>query len=286
MADSMTGYGSAALVVEGRSFEAVIRTINSKHFKLKVTAPAYLADHEIAWQKALKNAFLRGMVTLSIKELPTREGCSIDEVAVQSYYQALARLAKELGASCEGLFCYALSALPKQPLGNSSQEVMVQEGLKELVKKTIKACQASRAQEGAALTKQLQSALLLLQKKVDEIAVHLPRRKVALDQRLAKKIALYKGNLDAVAWKQEIVHCLEKIDIEEERVRLAYHLGYFNSTLKKQGAVGKKLLFIAQELLRELNTMGVKAQDAPLQHSIVEMKEIVEQLKEQVQNLL
>lgn len=290
MLQSMTGYGEVTLENGDLYLHITLKTLNSKYLDIQFNLPRLLSSHENKWRKYLSKYLLRGSVTLDVK-YRTKENplhALIHERLVKACYHTLYRIAQELDTTTDVLG-HALDITRNAEYNVARTLTEAEVGIiSELIEKAVKKCLESRMKEADELVKQLMSCLEVLRVKLGEVEDHTPKRSSALRARLNEKLALRDSSstVDTPRWEQEILYYLEKMDIEEEKTRLQSHLVYFERTLQMEGAVGKKLSFIAQEIGRELNTIASKAQDSVLQHMVVDMKQALEQIKEQVQNLV
>jgi len=281
---SMTGYGEASLEDNTCYIHTTIKTINNKYLDIQATLPKGLIQRENTWRKRFKTHLKRGTVLFEItyltKQYPVKN--LINKNLVKGCYQELNKLANELGAQTD-LLSYALQTSqtiipPIEPSISKNQVVAIEKTVQE----ALEACVNTRKKEATQLYKQLLNCLQTLHDKLAELEERLPERNLALRNKLKEKMALKSEVCDVTPLQPE----QEILDVEEEKIRIKSHLAFFQQTLSQSGVVGRKLLFIAQEIGRELNTIASKAQDSILQHIVVEMKLALEQAKEQLQNLV
>ncbi len=288
MLQSMTGYGEATQQTTNLYIHVTIKTLNSKYLDIQFNQPKTLTSQEATWRKLLGKHLQRGNITFSVTYLSKSANpvVTLNKPLLKNYYHTLSALAKELQATTD-LFQHALNApevIQRHPPTPLSEANLLQ--VKQVVQQTLAQCVASREIEGKFLRTQLTECLSILHTKLAQIVAYTPKRTAALRARLEEKLTLRKELVDANRWEQEVLYYLEKLDIKEEEVRLQSHLTYFSQVMQQTGKIGKKLSFIGQEIGRELNTIGSKVQDANLQHLVVQMKEILSQMKEQVQNIV
>ncbi|MFZ9044659.1 MAG: YicC/YloC family endoribonuclease [Cyclobacteriaceae bacterium] len=288
---SMTGFGSAEATTDIYSLRAEIKTLNSKFFDPVLKVPKEFSNWELDIKSELEKVLKRGKVSLSIEftskgdeVVPVR----INEPLFNVYYKSFSNLAHEQGASENELFKLALHSPNVIVPRDDFADVISPEELLAVVTASAEKCQEFRIKEGGRLQ-------LALQESIDTIAVQLemiktldPKRIAAIRSRIEKSIGDLKQQikLDENRFEQELIYYIEKLDISEEKVRLASHLDYFREVMSEDESNGKKLGFISQEIGREINTIGSKANDAEIQRAVVNMKEALEKIKEQVLNVI
>jgi uncharacterized protein (TIGR00255 family) len=291
----MTGFGRAGFQVGELAFEVELRSVNHRYLDARVRLPRLLAGFEADVRARLQARLGRGKVDLSVTS-PGAAGpaprVEIDLAAARHYLQAAAELraseglAGELGVAellaLPGVARFVEPELPAESL---------REGLERAVDAALDAADAMRAREGAALECDLRERLSRVEALADAIASRADTVQRAVRERLrrrAEQLAQETGLFDEARLHQEIVLAADRLDIAEELVRLRSHVEQFRRVLDDAGPgkpVGRRLDFLLQEFAREANTVGSKASDAPVAHSIVELKTEIERLREQVQNL-
>jgi uncharacterized protein (TIGR00255 family) len=289
----MTGFGIATTETENFTATAEIRSLNSKFMDLFLKLPKEFSDKDIEVRNLINTQLERGKVSFSleIKEKGTVNvsKLSINEDLLKEYYQQLQHAALFVGANEDDLFKYALS-MPKVIDTDQGQSNNLEEwqSLLKMIHQAIAKCQEFRMAEGKVLAEKFSSYVTKIRTLLDRIEELDPLRIENIKNRI-------KGNLnefipvdqiDKNRFEQELIYYIEKLDISEEKVRLKSHLDYFIETMTAADANGKKLGFISQEIGREINTIGSKVNDAQMQRSVVEMKEELEKIKEQVLNIL
>ena len=307
---SMTGYGKAESQMENTKIVVELRGLNSKSLDLSTRMAPQLRNKELEIRTIINQRFERGKVDLSIQlesvritagETPASpvDVCAlgmaftpINKEAFAYYYKELRSLQAELGMAEEGLTSAILrlpDVLRVQEEGSISEEQWAV--VKETLMRAIDHFIAFRTQEGASLER-------MFTEKLDGIAALLAEVEPYEKSRVEKIRGRLFGNLEQLSeetrqkvdmnrLEQEMIYYLEKLDINEEKVRLRNHIQYFRETMQGNGSgVGKKLGFIAQEMGREINTLGSKSNQSEMQIIVVKMKDILEQIKEQVLNVL
>lgn len=288
---SMTGFGNAKGHFQGREIVIEIRCINSKINDFRLKMPNSYRQHELDLRKILNDKVIRGKLDLSISvdSSGVEEEFILNKSLFLNFYQQIQQLSSEIELHQSDL----LNAILKFPNVITAQETLIAPELYaftvELLMEAIEKLNDFRSIEGAIITNdmvlRIQHILDFLQ-KVESLD---PERIKALKEKLQKSI---QTNLDAESidrnrFEQEILYYLERIDITEEKVRLKQHCDYFLEELNKKGNIkARKLNFISQEIGREINTLGSKAQYSPIQKLVVNMKDELEKIKEQMANIL
>ena len=287
----MTGYGLAVKDFATAKYTVEIKSLNSKFLELSLKLPKSFSDKELVLRNECSKQIERGKVNVSITvEYPENlsKSASINQSLLKQYYNQLKSVATELGDPGSNLLQLALN-FPE--VIQYEDDVISDEEWKVLLKTFNDAMlnfQSFRSDEGNVLQKDLTlriSNILASLKKVEERE---PNRIPAIRERLKQLLDEYIGkeNVDQNRFEQELIFYIDKLDITEEKIRLRSHCDYFHETLQSPDANGKKLGFISQEIGREINTMGSKANDAQIQQIVVEMKEELEKIKEQLLNVL
>lgn len=292
MIRSMTGFGVATAENDKITVKAEVKSLNSKFMDLSLRLPREFADREIECRNYLTSTVERGKVSANVEiqyKADPRSNVIVREELVRTYYNKLSTLADQLGTTREGLYTYILQ-LPNVVENDTSAKDNTEEW--QLVFKTFKEaiqkCDAFRVAEGKTLREKFLEYLNNIEaylKKVEELD---PLRIANLRTRISAQFEEYKINesVDKNRFEQELIYYIEKLDISEEKVRLKSHLDYFRQTMDSEESNGKKLGFIAQEIGREINTIGSKANEAEIQRSVVCMKDELEKIKEQVLNII
>jgi uncharacterized protein (TIGR00255 family) len=291
MLHSMTGYGRAELTYKDKVILIEVKSLNGKQFDLRLNIPSYLKPFEVEMRNKLNETLFRGSVecSVSVKSNGVAKPVSINTALAKSYYQPIVELANELGIEKENL----LSTLLKLPdVVSSTSEVITEEEwltIAGVLASAIDQLIAHRIEEGKSIEKDLLERVAAIEAQQASIAVHEPNRRNKIKEGLVKLLEQYVGadKYDNNRLEQELIYYIEKIDISEEKVRLTNHCNYFKEVLKeKDPSKGKKLSFILQEMGREINTTGSKANDIEIQKSVILMKDELEKAKEQILNVL
>jgi uncharacterized protein (TIGR00255 family) len=288
---SMTGYGRAELNLNEKTFIVEVKSLNGKQFDLRLNIPSPLKPYEVEIRNRLNETILRGSVecTIQLKSNGVTKPISINKELAKSYYQPIMELADELGITKDNI----LSTLLKMPdVVASTNEVFTEEEWKVLagvLQQAIDLLMKHRAEEGKSIEKDLVERVAAISAQQAIIEKIEPIRRAKVKENLIKQLEQHIGadKYDANRLEQELIYYIEKIDISEERVRLTNHCTYFNSILtEKDPSKGKKLSFILQEMGREINTTGSKANDVDIQKAVILMKDELEKAKEQILNVL
>jgi len=288
---SMTGYGRAEATFKDKTILVEVKSLNGKQFDLRLNIPFMLKPYEVEIRNKLNESLLRGSVesTITIKSNGISKPVTVNKELAKSYYQPIVELADELGIPKENI----LSTLLKMPdVVSSSSEVLTEEEWKQiqdLLQEAIKALMQHRLEEGKSVEKDLLERVAAIEMHQAAIENFEPNRRVKIKEGLVKLLEQHVGpdKYDNNRLEQELIYYIEKIDISEEKVRLNNHCTYFKTVLKEaEASKGKKLSFILQEMGREINTTGSKANDMEMQKSVILMKDELEKAKEQILNVL
>ncbi|MBB5437243.1 uncharacterized protein (TIGR00255 family) [Pedobacter sp. AK017] len=291
MIKSMTGYGLASADHENVKFAVEIKSLNSKFLELNLKLPKAFSDKELLLRNICSKEIERGKVSVSINLERGEEalkGASINAALLSRYYRQLEAINTSLGANSTNL----LQAVLNFPEVISYTEDEVSENdwviLFDTFNKALASFNQFRETEGNVLKTDLELRIKNILEFFGQIEVleplRIPQIRSRLNQFLEENVG--KLNIDQNRLEQELIYYIDKLDITEEKIRLKSHCDYFIETLKSKDANGKKLGFISQEIGREINTMGAKANDAQIQQLVVGMKEELEKIKEQLLNVL
>src|SRR6185437_6608210 len=288
MLQSMTGFGKISARINGKRVDVEIRSLNSKQLDLNLRLPQVYRELEPEIRAYVGNELDRGKVDFFIN-VAGEEGKaknSINKDIVKGYYKELKEMSKLIGEKQE----HYLPLILRLPDVFKTEEVADKKELKEvfgMVQKAVQLVTKFREQEGKALKKDIESHLALVEKKEHEVGNLDAKRMEKVRERLTIKIneIAETKSVDNNRFEQELIYYIEKLDINEERTRLKNHCSYFRQVMNEDKA-GRKLGFISQEIGREINTIGSKANDSDVQRVVVEMKDELEKMKEQLLNIL
>lgn len=285
MIQSMTGFGKSITQIPNKKITVELKSLNSKNFDLNARIPSQYREKELDLRNIISNSLNRGKVDLSIYVEYTGEQTStnLNTEVVKNYMDQLREI---VNASEVELLKMAV----KMPdaLKTERDEIDEEEfkAIEDAVNAALKEINSFRTDEGKALEKDLKLRISNIQKLLEEVIKIDPERVDAVKERLRKGIEEIKEQVDENRLEQELVYYIEKFDITEEKVRLENHLDYFQKTLNTKDSNGRKLAFISQEIGREINTIGSKSNYAPMQQLVVQMKDELEKIKEQILNVL
>lgn len=292
MIKSMTGYGVAGFENDRMTIHVEVRSLNSKFLDLSLRSPRQFSDKEPDIRSMVQQVLDRGKVSLSI-EFVSKEGqdlpVSINEELFQTYYQQFNKLSELVGEKPADLFKLALQA-PNviTSVSGDKEDVDAWDQVKKVISTALDKCEKFRNDEGEVLGQKLNENIQIIREGLESIKILDPIRKDRIKNRIKGHFQqwLEENSFDANRFEQEMIYYFEKIDITEELVRLETHLNYFLKTIDIESAQGKKLGFISQEIGREINTIGSKANDAEIQKHVIRMKDELEKIKEQSLNVL
>lgn len=292
MIKSMTGFGQSTHDDGQVQISTEIKTLNSKFLDLNLRLPKIFADREIEVRNMISEKLERGKVSIVIEYQPYGEKeikQSYNQTLFAAYYDELQKLATSVGANHDKIFEIALNS-PDVIQSKFTEDVSTSQwgAVKTLIQDALKKCDSFRVAEGNVLDKMLRECIDVIRKQLDKLSELDPRRVQKIRDRLKGNVVSFFGEegFDTNRLEQEIIFYIEKLDINEEKVRLKSHLDYFLEMLNESQNNGKKLAFISQEIGREINTIGSKANDADIQKHVVVMKEELEKIKEQLNNVL
>jgi len=287
----MTGYGKAECLLPDKKLTIEIRSLNSKQMDTNARLPSLYKEKELEIRQLISAGLERGKVECSFHYEIAENASSgtINEAVVKAYYEQLYKIAGELGLPTSPELLSTVLRLPDtirtEKAGVEDEEwIKVQEALMQALEKV----QKFRNQEGLSLERDLKERVEAISEKLGKVAPFEASRMDQIRERIGNNLEefLKKDAVDENRFEQELIYYLEKLDISEEKVRLANHCKYFLETMQETAPVGKKLGFISQEMGREINTLGSKANQTEIQKLVVEMKDELERIKEQVLNIL
>ena len=288
MIQSMTGYGKSILQLPTKKVTIEIKSLNSKNLDLNVRIPSYYKEKELTVRKKLASALVRGKIDFSIYVEMTADETStmVNHGVVKEYIQQL-RNVVQTGTSDDVELLKMAIRMP-DALKTEREELDENEWnlINESITIALKEIVQYRVDEAASLEIDFKERITNIKNYLEEVRALDGERVETVKERLKKAIEDLKVDTDENRFEQELIYYLEKLDINEEKVRLANHLDYFLQTLASEDSNGKKLGFIVQEMGREINTTGSKANFAPMQKAVIQMKNELEQIKEQILNVL
>jgi uncharacterized protein (TIGR00255 family) len=292
MIKSMTGFGQATFDDGQSQLNVEIKSLNSKFLDLNLRLPKAFSDREMEVRNMISESLERGKVSVSIEYERHGEDKitqTYNESLFVTYYGELKKLADRVYAPYDNLFQLALNS-PDVIQSGAKEELSeeVWKKGKQLLAEVLKKCDHFRIDEGKVLETMLKNCCANIEQNLEKIKLLDPKRVEKIRERLHNNVSAFFGEegFDKNRLEQEIIFYVEKLDINEEKVRLKSHLDYFVQALKESQSNGKKLGFISQEIGREINTIGSKSNDAEMQKYVVLMKEELEKIKEQLNNVL
>ena len=292
MIQSMTGYGKATVVANNKKITAEIKSLNSKQMDLSVKLPIIYRDIELDLRNGIARDLGRGKVDvfISSENIDNAGASQININMLKSYKAQVENVGQQLNLPEPQDWYSTLFRMPdvfKQDLSTDLVEQAELDAVKQVISQAIAALIEFRNQEGARLYAFFRERIDAIQHLLDSVEPWEVSRVEKIKARIIEQLEqLENVDYDKNRLEQELVFYIEKLDITEEKIRLQNHLNYFIETLDNADRQGKKLGFITQEMGREINTMGSKANQAELQKIVVEMKDNLEQIKEQVLNVL
>jgi uncharacterized protein (TIGR00255 family) len=285
MIQSMTGYGKSIIESPNKKITVEIKSLNSKNMDLNARMPSSYREKELFLRNKISKTLSRGKVDFNLFVELTGESTStvINEAVVKQYMGQLSEIAETSAAELLQMAVRLPDALKTEREEIDEEEF---NKITQAVDEALKAINGYRTSEGAVLEKDFQKRIENIGALLEEVIEMDPQRIENVKERLHKAVSELKETVDENRFEQELTYYLEKYDITEEKVRLKNHLDYFKETMESNISNGKKLGFISQEIGREINTIGSKANFAPMQQLVVQMKDELEKIKEQALNVL
>jgi uncharacterized protein (TIGR00255 family) len=288
---SMTGFGKATSEIPGKKVTVEVRSLNSKQLDLNLRLPYLYKEKELELRADISKQIERGKVDISVFTESTLDilPVSINKKLAKTYYNELKSLSEELDEVNPNL----LALIVKMPDVMKAEREIVEldeeewTQVKTTVDKAIEAFQKFRSDEGSTLSNEFSNRIGLIDKLLAEVIIMDAPRVENIRTRIKNSLAeaIEKEKIDQNRFEQELIYYIEKLDITEEKLRLKTHIDYFINTMNEPSS-GRKLGFITQEIGREINTIGSKANDATVQKLVVQMKDELEKIKEQLLNVL
>lgn len=295
MLKSMTGFGKATVEAGGLAVTAEVKTLNSKFLDIYCRMPRQFSDKEIELRALLTGQLERGKVELSLNLARTsavRPGVTINRPLVTAYVHDIKETANTMLMSIpDGEVLQLALQQPNAYLSESADPTADADDwatVQAAVAEAIRRCDDFRRQDGAVLETKFREYIQTISDRLADVEEQDVKRIPAVRERMRNSVRelLESDTFDQNRFEQELVYYVEKLDISEEKVRLKNHLSYFLDVLATEEANGKKLNFISQEIGREINTIGSKANDATIQRYVVQMKDELEKIKEQTMNVI
>lgn len=289
----MTGFGKAILQTKNKNIQIEIKSLNSKQLDVNIKLPISYKKKEIEIRNLLAGKLIRGKIEMLIsEELINDEEEFVNKInssVIKSYFHQLKKIATDLEIKMDDTFFSNLVRLPdviQSPMIDISEDEW--ERLQKSIELAIEDLNLFRKQEGKALEKDIKNRIYQISSLSENIEKYEKKRVETIKERIKNNLFNFLGkeNIDENRFEQELIYYLEKIDITEEKVRLKNHCSYFLETINQNKVNGKKLGFITQEIGREINTIGSKANDSDIQKIVILMKDELEKIKEQIFNVL
>lgn len=291
MIKSMTGFGKAEFEVNNKKITIEIKSLNSKQIDINTRTPVLYREKDIEIRKIISDKLVRGKVDFNIyvENLGDESNSKINEQILKGYFLQLKDIGAELGVATDHRTLHAAMRLPDvvkteyESLDEQEWEI-----IEANIRKALDDIDSFRNKEGLALEADILGNVKSIHQLLKDIEPFEKQRIEAVKTRLMDNLESLKmnGNMDQNRFEQELIFYLEKLDINEEKVRLNNHCNYFYETAHTPDPAGKKLGFISQEIGREINTIGSKANDSNIQRIVVHMKDHLERVKEQLLNVL
>lgn len=291
MMKSMTGFGKAVAILNGKNYEIEIKSLNGKSLDINTKLPANYKERELEMRSIIGERLERGKIdfSLTITVVSGGEAVKVNEELLASYFNTMSQITDRLNFKPDQTQLFTTLLRFPDVLRNDSEPLDENEWefVKTLLIKAVDALDNFRTQEGQNLKGDFVKRTNLILEYLSRVEPFEKQRVEQIKERIASRFEELKGlDVDRNRFEQELIYYIEKLDITEEKIRLKNHCDYFIETIDAQEAPGKKLGFIAQEMGREINTLGSKANDSDIQKIVVMMKDELEKIKEQVLNIL
>ena len=291
MMKSMTGFGKAAAILNGKNYEIEIKSLNGKSLDINTKLPANYKERELEMRSIIGERLERGKIdfSLTITVVSGGEAVKVNEELLASYFNTMSQITDRLNFKPDQTQLFTTLLRFPDVLRNDPEPLDENEWefVKTLLIKAVDALDNFRTQEGQNLKGDFVKRTNLILDYLSRVEPFEKQRVEQIKESIASRFEELKGlDVDRNRFEQELIYYIEKLDITEEKIRLKNHCNYFIETIDAQEAPGKKLGFIAQEMGREINTLGSKANDSDIQKIVVMMKDELEKIKEQVLNIL
>lgn len=287
----MTGYGKTTVAYKEKKIHVEVKSLNSKSLDLSTRIAPLYREKEMEIRQLIAATVVRGKVDFAIwieKEAGS-DATPINMALVENYYHQIKEIAAKTGIPEPADWFYTLLRMPDVTARTEVEELEEEEWAvaREAINEALALLTAFRKQEGAALQQKFENCIDTIGQLLDSIEPYETLRVEKIRARIVESLSsIPEADYDKNRLEQELIYYIEKLDINEEKQRLANHLNYFRQTMHEEQSQGKKLGFIAQEMGREINTTGSKSNLAEMQNIVVQMKDQLEQIKEQVLNVL
>lgn len=285
MIQSMTGFGKHMVQLPSKKITIELKSLNSKSLDINARMPSAYREKELQLRKTIASSLIRGKIDFGLYvEMTGNETSSVvNEGVLRQYMEQLKSIADGEDIRLMEMALRLPDALKTDREDIDESEFKI---IQDTLENALKEINDFRTEEGVVLEKDFIERISSIKNLLKNVAQMDPDRLATIRERLEKAVADLKTEVDANRFEQELIYYLEKYDITEEKVRLDNHLDYFIETMKSADSNGKKLGFISQEIGREINTIGSKANFAPMQQLVVQMKDELEKVKEQMLNVL
>ncbi len=290
MVQSMTGYGKAECLYNDIKIVVEIRSVNGKGSDIGLKTQAIPREREYEVRQLISSSLMRGSIDLFVivEHSGSNNSRKINSEVFLSYYNQIMEISNSLPQKLNDTTI--LGTILKMPdildSQKQTEEIDIWEPLKKCIQDAVASLIEFRKAEGKKLDEEIRNRVTLILESLSQVELYEAERTESVRQRINSRMEELKGEIDTNRLEQEIIYYLEKLDITEEKVRLKQHCKYFTETLDLEEFSGKKLGFIAQEMGREINTLGSKANHAEIQRWVVKMKDELEKIKEQSLNIL
>ena len=291
MIKSMTGYGKATGEINNKKISVEIKSLNSKQADINVRIPSFYKEKELPLRSYINKALQRGKIELNlyVELLGGQSNHEINKELFKKYYKDLSIVADELDQTDNTDFMSIISKMP-DVLKTEREELDDNEwnAINKVIISAVEKLNEFRTSEGEALAEDIKLRISNISSLLKEVEKYDASRIETIKERISNNLneAVGEDNVNKDRFEQELIYYIEKFDVTEEKTRLTTHLNYFLETANNPNSEGKKLGFIGQEIGREINTLGSKANNADLQKIVVQMKDELEKIKEQVLNIL
>ena len=291
MLRSMTGFGKTVLELPDKKITFEIKSLNSKQFDLNTRIPGVIKEKEMEIRSLVSSKLERGKIELIIflEKAGDSSNYSFNKDLVKTYYNELFSISKEIDQESFNAYLPLIMKLPdvmKPEIDSLDPNEWIE--IKKALQQSIDQLNNFRKQEGNSLEKVIKTQIHNIVELLEKVPQYEKQRIITIRERINKNLEEFAGDkkIDQNRLEQEMIYYLEKIDVTEEKIRLKKHCEYFLETMEEERSVGKKLNFISHEIGREINTLGSKANYVDIQKIVVQMKDELEKIKEQLFNIL